>query len=82
MRYTPHIHERIAFDRTGRVLRDGDLVRHDNGQRPLGTFRIEWDPSKVGFILSGVGEIADGWLREWSPECVDLEEAAHEADVK
>ncbi len=69
----PPIATAFAQDRLGNDLRVGMIVVHNNGIRPPGIFRIEWDTQKMGYVLGGVGKDAAGWLREWSPENVTIQ---------
>lgn len=63
---------KIGNDNTGREILEGDIVRHNDSQRPPGTFKVEWDCSKIGYVLIGQGSDSDGWLREWSPKNVSI----------
>ncbi len=54
-------------DKRGKKIYEGDTVKYEstNGTPPM-THRVEWDEQKCGFVLGGVGEDGDYWMREWS----------------
>ncbi len=63
----PTIRAVIALDRNGKGLRPGDEVWYAQLDSQRGRYRIDWDQTKVGFVLTGVGEWDTSRHREWSP---------------
>ncbi len=57
----------FAQDRNGRDIQAGVIVLHKSVLHAPGYFRVEWDNSKLGYVLVGIGDQSDGWIRDWCP---------------
>ena len=59
-------------DKNGTEIYEGDTVRHNDNVRPAGEFKVEWDMYKAGWSLTGIGKDEEFWLRDWSPDFIEV----------